>query len=115
MIPSFQLRVITLGGRGADLAATLGASAINAGIALGSLLGGAVLAHHGPSAPVVVAVVLSALAAPATWATRFLHPPPSFQAGEDASSPAAQSAREDDDGNPMLAGPNLRPGTEGGG
>jgi DHA1 family inner membrane transport protein len=74
IIPSFQLRVITLAGRGADLAATLGASAINAGIAIGSLVGGAVLAHHGPSAPIVVALAVSAVAAPAAWATRFVHP-----------------------------------------
>jgi DHA1 family inner membrane transport protein len=75
IIPSFQLRVITLAGHGADLAATLGASAINAGIAIGSLAGGAVLADHGPSAPTVLALIVSAIAVPAVWATRFLHPP----------------------------------------
>ena len=74
IIPSFQLRVITLAGRGGDLAATLGASAINAGIAAGSLLGGAVLARHGPSAPLVVAVAVSAVMAPAAWGSRFVHP-----------------------------------------
>ncbi|HTW06475.1 MAG TPA: MFS transporter [Acidimicrobiales bacterium] len=73
IIPCFQLRVITLAGNGADLAATLGASAVNGGIAIGSLLGGAVLAHHGPSSPIVVALVLSAVAVPATWFTSFVH------------------------------------------
>jgi MFS transporter, DHA1 family, inner membrane transport protein len=61
-------------GRGGDLAATLGASAINAGIAAGSLLGGAVLARHGPSALLVVAVAVSAVMAPAAWGSRFIHP-----------------------------------------
>jgi MFS transporter, DHA1 family, inner membrane transport protein len=75
VIPSFQLRVITLAGRGSDLAATLGASAINAGIAIGSLAGGAVLSHHGPAAPTIVALIVSAIAVPAVWATRLLHPP----------------------------------------
>jgi DHA1 family inner membrane transport protein len=44
IIPALQLLVITLAGAGGDLAATLGASAVNAGIAAGSLIGGAVLA-----------------------------------------------------------------------
>jgi MFS transporter, DHA1 family, inner membrane transport protein len=75
VIPSLQLRVITLAGRGADLAATLGASAVNAGIAIGSLVGGAVIARYSASAPFVVAIVVSAAAAPAVWASRFLEPP----------------------------------------
>jgi MFS transporter, DHA1 family, inner membrane transport protein len=74
IIPSFQLRVITLAAHGADLAATLGASSINAGIALGSLTGGAVLAHHGATAPTVVALIVSAAAVPAVWATGFFRP-----------------------------------------
>jgi DHA1 family inner membrane transport protein len=86
LIPSFQLRVITLAGGGADLAATLGASAINGGIAIGSLVGGAVLAGHGPSAPVVVAVAVSAVAAPAVWTTRLLQPPAPIAGAAAASS-----------------------------
>ena len=112
VIPSFQLRVITLAGRGADLAATLGASAINAGIALGSLAGGAVLAHHGPSAPVVVAVIVSALAAPAAWGTRFLHPPASTLAVEAPRSPSGHSVPVGSD--PAPAEPNLQLEEEGG-
>jgi MFS transporter, DHA1 family, inner membrane transport protein len=75
IIPALQLRVINLAGTGGDLASTLGASAVNAGIAAGSLIGGFVLARHGASAPLVVAVILCALAIPAAWATRFLTPP----------------------------------------
>ncbi len=75
LIPALQLRVIMLAGAGGDLAATLGASAVDAGIAAGSLIGGAVLASHGASATVVTATILCALAIPATWATRFLAPP----------------------------------------
>jgi MFS transporter, DHA1 family, inner membrane transport protein len=75
MIPALQLRVISLAGTGGDLAATLGASAVNGGIAAGSLVGGAVLVSHGASAPLLVATILAALAIPATWATRFLTPP----------------------------------------
>jgi DHA1 family inner membrane transport protein len=70
-----QLRVINLAGTGGDLASTLGASAVNAGIAAGSLIGGLVLARHGAAAPLVVAVILCALAIPVTWATRFFTPP----------------------------------------
>jgi DHA1 family inner membrane transport protein len=75
MIPALQLRVISLAGTGADLAATLGASAVNGGIAAGSLVGGAVLIRNGASAPLLVATVLAAVAIPVTWATRFLTPP----------------------------------------
>jgi DHA1 family inner membrane transport protein len=75
IIPALQLQVITLAGTGGDLAATLGASAVNAGIAAGSLIGGVALARHGASAPLLVATTMCALAIPATWATRFLTPP----------------------------------------
>jgi DHA1 family inner membrane transport protein len=66
--------VITLAGRGADLAATLGASAVNAGVAIGSLVGGAVLSSHGAAGPTVVALILSVLAIPAVWAAGLLRP-----------------------------------------
>ncbi|HTZ29697.1 MAG TPA: MFS transporter [Streptosporangiaceae bacterium] len=89
VIPSFQLRVITLAGRGADLAATLGASAINAGIAIGSLVGGAVIARHGASALFVVAIVVSAAAVPAVWAARLIRPPGQPPEPEPPSPPSA--------------------------
>jgi MFS transporter, DHA1 family, inner membrane transport protein len=75
IIPALQLRIINLAGTGGDLASTLGASAVNAGIAAGSVVGGFALARHGATAPLVVAAILCALAIPATWATRFLTPP----------------------------------------
>lgn len=84
IIPALQLQVITLAGTGGDLAATLGASAVNAGIAAGSLIGGVALARHGASAPLLVATTMCALAIPATWGTRFLTP-----AAEDPSNTAA--------------------------
>ena len=76
VIPSLQLRVITLAGTGGDLAATLGASAVNAGIAAGAVLGGWVLSGHGVRAVPLAAVIVCAVALPATWATRWLKVPP---------------------------------------
>ncbi|MGH2446371.1 MAG: MFS transporter [Thermoleophilaceae bacterium] len=73
--PAVQLRVITLAGSGGDVAATLGVSAINAGIASGSLIGGAVIASQGADGPVLGAVIACSLALPFTWASRFLSPP----------------------------------------
>jgi DHA1 family inner membrane transport protein len=75
LVPSLQLRVIDLAGSGGDLAATLGASAVNGGIAAGSLLGGAVLASRGARDTVLAAAILCAIALPATWATRLLTAP----------------------------------------
>ena len=88
LVPALQLRIITLAGPGSDLAATLGASAVNAGIAIGSLLGGAVLATHGATAPVVVALTLSALAVPATWAIGLITTQGTTNNGELPSDPA---------------------------
>lgn len=75
LIPSFQLRVIGLAGPGGDLAATLGASAVNAGIALGALVGGQVLAGGNVKNTVLVAIVICAVAIPASAATRWLSTP----------------------------------------
>lgn len=68
IIPALQLRVINLAGTGGDLASTLGASAVNAGIAAGSLIGGFVLARHGASAP--------SWSRPSCALSRFLRPGP---------------------------------------
>ncbi|MDP8929023.1 MAG: MFS transporter [Actinomycetota bacterium] len=75
LVPALQVRVISLAGSGGDLGATLGVSAVNAGIAGGSLIGGWALATGGVDAAVVVAAAICALALPATWATRFLKVP----------------------------------------
>jgi len=72
MVPAIQLRVVGLAGPGADLAASLSASAVNAGIAAGSLAGGFALAGYGVEAPMGMAIALCALALPATWSTRRL-------------------------------------------
>ncbi|WP_267959180.1 MFS transporter [Streptomyces sp. NRRL S-1813] len=73
--PSLQLRVISLAGEGGDLAATLGASAVNAGIASGAAIGGGTVAAYGLEHVPLAAVVVSAVALPATWATRWLRVP----------------------------------------
>lgn len=75
MVPAIQLRVVGLAGPGADLAASLSASAVNAGIAAGALGGGVALARYGVEAPMQTALLLCALALPATWITRRLAAP----------------------------------------
>ena len=74
LVSALQLRVVTLAGAGGDLAATLGASAVNLGIAAGSLVGGAVLAGDGVHAVVLAGLVICTVALPATWASRRLKP-----------------------------------------
>ncbi|MER6385250.1 MFS transporter [Streptomyces sp. NPDC001250] len=73
--PSLQLRVISLAGEGADLAATLGASAANVGVASGAAVGGWALASFGMADVPLTALVFAVLALPAVWATRFLKVP----------------------------------------
>lgn len=73
--PSLQLRVISLAGDGGDLAATLGASAANAGVASGAAVGGWALAAYGPANVPLVAMIACAVALPAVWATRWLTAP----------------------------------------
>lgn len=90
LVPSLQYRVVSLAGPGAAVAATLPASAINAGIALGSLLGGWALTTHGPAAPVSAAVGLTAIALLAAAATSRLRPVSPASAGPrpDSTPPA---------------------------
>ncbi|MDG4861820.1 MFS transporter, partial [Streptomyces sp. T-3] len=66
--PSLQLRVISLAGEGGDLAATLGASAVNAGIASGAAVGGWALAEYGVGDVPLVALIAVVIALPAVWA-----------------------------------------------
>jgi DHA1 family inner membrane transport protein len=97
LVPALQLRVISLAGEGADLAATLGVSAVNAGIAAGSLLGGAVIAGSGVHSVVLAALLVCALALPANWATGLLVLPRPAQEGpprpEIARAPAIPEAK----------------------
>ena len=89
LVPSLQLRVITLAGPGGDLAATLGASAVNAGIAVGAVGGGLALASGGPNAVVLTGLVVCALVLPATWAIGLLKVPVAAPAAGSPSSTAA--------------------------
>ncbi|MBC9729163.1 MFS transporter [Streptomyces sp. TRM68367] len=73
--PALQLRVISLAGEGADLAATLGASAANVGVASGAAVGGWALASFGIEDVPLTALVFAVVALPAVWATRFLKVP----------------------------------------
>jgi MFS transporter, DHA1 family, inner membrane transport protein len=82
LVPSLQYRVTSLAGPGRDLAATLPASAVTLGIAIGSVLGGWALSAGGPSAPVLVALAMCSAALPVAWATGRLRVP---TAPEDAT------------------------------
>lgn len=68
LVPSLQYRTVGLAGPGRDLAAALPASATNAGIAAGALIGGWAVANFGTSAPVIVGAVICAIVLPTTWA-----------------------------------------------
>lgn len=74
LVPSLQYRVVSLAGPGRDLAATLPASAINAGIAVGALVGGWAVASYNASSVVLVGLVICIVALPVAWATSFLKP-----------------------------------------
>ncbi|BDZ46911.1 hypothetical protein [Naasia aerilata] len=75
MAPSLQHRVVSLAGQGGPLAASLPASAVNAGIALGALAGGAAIDASGQvSAAVLVGAVVAAVAIAAAFATSLLRP-----------------------------------------
>jgi DHA1 family inner membrane transport protein len=76
LVPSLQHRVVTLAGPGGDLAATLPASAVTAGIAMGAIVGGWALAS-GASSPIVIGLLVCAAALPASWATGRLTAPTS--------------------------------------
>ncbi|MZD04645.1 MFS transporter, partial [Streptomyces sp. SID5785] len=98
--PALQLRVISLAGQGADLAATLGASAANVGVASGAAIGGWALASFGIEEVPLTALVFAVIALPAVWATRFLKVP---SAPAPVAGPVAQSAAESDSA-PVVAG-----------
>jgi DHA1 family inner membrane transport protein len=75
MVPSLQFRVVSLAGPGGALATSLPGSAINVGIAAGSLAGGEAIGGSGVSAPVVTGLIIAVIAVPTAWATGFLKPP----------------------------------------
>ncbi|WP_405604354.1 KUP/HAK/KT family potassium transporter [Streptomyces sp. NBC_01410] len=69
------VRMISLAGAGGDLAATLGASAVNAGIASGAVVGGWAVAAFGLDQVPLAALIICLAALPATSATRWLKAP----------------------------------------
>ena len=72
--PSLQHRVVSLAGPGAPLAASLPASAVNAGIAGGAFAGGVAIDLGGIPAAVLTGAVVGAISIVAAWATGFLKP-----------------------------------------
>ena len=96
LVPSLQLRVISLAGSGGDMAATLGASAVNLGIAAGAVLGGWTLSAYGIRDVPLTALIVCAVALPATWATRWLKVP---------SAPAASGIPAGTADTPVTASP----------
>ena len=76
MAPSMQHRVVTLAGPGGPLASSLPASAVNAGIALGSFSGGVAIEARGLHAAVITGVVIAAGAVAAARLTSTLRPVP---------------------------------------
>jgi DHA1 family inner membrane transport protein len=90
MTSSLQLRVVSLAGPGGQLASSLPASAINIGIALGSLAGGIAYSHSGVKAPVITGLIIAVIAIVAAAATRRLVPPVIAAAsGGEVPEPAA--------------------------
>jgi DHA1 family inner membrane transport protein len=75
MAPSMQHRVAELAGAGGPLAASLPASAVNAGIALGSLTGGLAIDAAGTSAAVLAGAVVGVIAILVALATSALKSP----------------------------------------
>ncbi|WP_051580181.1 MFS transporter [Pseudonocardia acaciae] len=73
--PSLQYRVVALAGPGGELAQSLPASAINLGIAFGSLAGGVAVGAFTASAAVLTGLVIAIVAVPVAWATGRLEPP----------------------------------------
>ncbi len=73
--PSIQHRVVSLSGPGAPLAASLPASAVNAGIAFGAFTGGLAIEAGGVSSAVVAGIIISVVAIGVAWATSFLKVP----------------------------------------
>ncbi|WP_431032175.1 MFS transporter [Streptomyces sp. P6-2-1] len=74
LVPSLQYRVASLAGPGRELASTLPASAVNAGIAAGALAGGGVVSGGGAGRAVLVGLLVVAASVPVTWACARLRP-----------------------------------------
>lgn len=80
--PSIQHRVVSLAGPGGPLAASLPASAVNAGIAFGSFAGGIAIDAGGVGFAVVTGIGIALVAIAAAWVTSFLKVPAEVSAPE---------------------------------
>ncbi|NUT99425.1 MAG: MFS transporter [Saccharothrix sp.] len=81
IVPSLQVRVISLAGPGGQLAQSLPVSAANVGIAFGAYVGGVALDRYDPSATVVTGLVFAVITVVVAWATSFLKPPTPVDVG----------------------------------
>jgi DHA1 family inner membrane transport protein len=75
MVPSLQVRVITLAGPGGQLAQSLPVSAANVGIAFGAFAGGIAIDNYSASATVITGLVFALVTIAVAWGTSFLKPP----------------------------------------
>ncbi|MEU1964408.1 MFS transporter [Micromonospora sediminicola] len=75
IVPSLQVRVITLAGPGGHLAQSLPASAANVGIAFGAFAGGVAIDNYTASATVVTGLLLALVTIAIAWGTSLLNPP----------------------------------------
>lgn len=85
IVPSLQVRVITLAGPGGQLAQSLPVSAANIGIAVGAYAGGVAINSHTASATVITALIFAVITIAVAWGSSFLKPP----VVEEESAPAA--------------------------
>ncbi|GAA1184369.1 DHA1 family inner membrane transport protein [Kitasatospora gansuensis] len=85
IVPSLQVRVISLAGPGGQLAQSLPVSAANIGIALGAFAGGVAIDNYSASAPVIMGLIFSVVTIAVAWGSSYLKPP----VVDEESSPAA--------------------------
>jgi DHA1 family inner membrane transport protein len=75
IVPSLQVRVISLAGPGGQLAQSLPVSAANIGIAFGAFVGGIAIDRFDAPATVITGLILAVITIAVAWATSFLKPP----------------------------------------
>ncbi|NUT49832.1 MAG: MFS transporter [Saccharothrix sp.] len=99
IVPSIQYRVVSLAGPGRDLAATLPASAVTLGIAIGSFIGGLAVGdgQNGTSGPLTISLVVCVVGVVIAWATSFLKATP--EAAPQADSAVAPAVVEEKSAN----------------
>ncbi|MFI9010132.1 MFS transporter [Actinosynnema sp. NPDC053489] len=75
IVPSLQVRVITLAGPGGQLAQSLPVSAANVGIAFGAFAGGVAIDNYTASAPVIAGFIFALVTIAVAWGTSYLKAP----------------------------------------